>query len=486
MHTQSLSQLSRQLKEKTLSSRELVDHYIERIERLNPQLNAFISVFAEKGRQAAEKADQLRAQGESSPLLGLPIAHKDLFCTEDERTTCASKMLEHFISPYESTVTERLKEAGMVSLGKTNMDEFAMGATTETSFFGATHNPWDLKRSPGGSSGGSAAAVAARLIPASTASDTSGSIRQPASFCGVTGIKPTYGRVSRWGMVAYASSLDQAGLLASSAEDCALLLESMAGFDPLDSTSVETAVPNYSTHLNDEITGLKIGLPDDYFESELSGEVRELFSAAIKSLETEFKVEFVPIKLPHTELAAPAYYVIGPAEGSSNLARFDGVRFGHRCDSPVDLIDMYERSRQEGLGSEVKRRILLGTHLLSNENYETYYLQAQKVRRLICDDFRAAFEKVDLILTPVTPSTASLLGEKEDDPLNACRKDIFTIPASLAGLPAMALPTGFASGLPVGMQLIGQHFDEQKLLNVAHLYQSATSWHQMIPEGFEV
>lgn len=485
MHTKSLSELSRLLADRSISSRELVDHYIQRIEQHNPQLNAFITVLADKARQQADSADKLRAEGKATALTGLPIAHKDLFCTLDERTTCGSRMLENFFSPYESTVTGKLKDQGMVSLGKTNMDEFAMGSSTESSYYGSCHNPWDVSRVPGGSSGGSASAVAARLVPVATASDTGGSIRQPAAFCGVTGIKPTYGRVSRWGMIAYASSLDQGGILAPSAEDCALVLEAMAGFDPLDSTSVDQPVPSYTAHLNDSIKGLKIGLPEEYFGSGLDNAIRERIMAAVKEFETQFNIEFISISLPHTDAAAPAYYVIGPAECSSNLARFDGVRFGYRCDNPTDLLDMYERTRQEALGAEVKRRILIGTYALSEGYYDAYYLKAQKVRQLICNDFKAAFNHVDLILTPVTPFPAFGLGTRNDDPLSMYLTDIFTIPVNLAGLPAIALPAGEIGGLPVGLQLIGNYFDEQKLFNAAHQYQSVTKWHQRMPQGFE-
>lgn len=485
MHTKSLSELSRLLADRSISSRELVDHYIQRIEQHNPQLNAFITVLADKARQQADSADKLRAEGKATALTGLPIAHKDLFCTLGERTTCGSRMLENFFSPYESTVTGKLKDQGMVSLGKTNMDEFAMGSSTESSYYGFCHNPWDASRVPGGSSGGSASAVAARLVPVATASDTGGSIRQPAAFCGVTGIKPTYGRVSRWGMIAYASSLDQGGILAPSAEDCALVLEAMAGFDPRDSTSVDQPVPSYVAHLNDSIKGLKIGLPEEYFGSGLDNTIRERIMAAVKEFETQFNIEFIPISLPHTDAAAPAYYVIGPAECSSNLARFDGVRFGYRCDNPADLLDMYERTRQEAFGAEVKRRILIGTYALSEGYYDAYYLKAQKVRQLICNDFKAAFNKVDLILTPVTPFPAFGLGTRNDDPLSMYLSDIFTIPVNLAGLPAIALPAGDVSGLPVGLQLIGNYFNEQKLFNAAHQYQSVTQWHQRMPQGFE-
>lgn len=485
MHAKTLTELSHLLSTKAVSSRELVDYFIDRIERFNPELNAFISIFAERARNDATSADKQLAAGTASPLTGLPIAHKDLFCTQNEPMTCGAKMLESFISPYESTVTGLLKKQGMISLGKTNMDEFAMGSSGETSHFGPCLNPWQLDRVPGGSSGGSAAAVAARLVPATTASDTGGSIRQPASFCGVTGIKPTYGRVSRWGMTAYASSLDQGGIMATSAEDCAVLLEQIAGFDPKDSTSVNRPVPTYRKQLNSSLKELKIGLPDQYFSAELDPALRDhILTGVVSELEKSFNIEFVPVSLPHTEVAAAAYCVIAPAEASSNMARFDGVRFGYRCADPHDLQDMYERSRQEAFGAEVKRRILVGTYALSEKCYNDYYLKAQKIRQLVANDFTSVFNQVDLLLTPVSPTAAFALDSKNKDPLSMYMTDIYTIPANLAGLPAMTLPAGLINNLPVGVQLIGNHFDEGRLLNVAHQYQSMTKWHQMLPQGY--
>ncbi len=484
MHNRTLAELARALRNKECSSVELTRHFLGRIGQLDGRLNSFITVCEEQALAAAAAADQRLQQGEAGALTGIPFAHKDIFCTQGIKTSCGSKMLDSFIAPYDATVVSRLKTAGAVMLGKTNMDEFAMGSSNETSFYGAVNNPWDTAAVPGGSSGGSAAAVAARLTPGASGTDTGGSIRQPAALCGVTGIKPTYGRVSRYGMIAFASSLDQGGPMARTAEDCALLLGAMAGFDPRDSTSVEQAVPDYSADLNNNIAGLKIGLPKEYFGEGLDPMVTSVIETAID----EFKkqgAEVVEVSLPNTALAVPTYYVVAPAEASSNLARYDGVRFGHRCDEPRDLMDMYKRSRGEGFGAEVKRRIMIGTYVLSAGYYDAYYLKAQQLRQLISQDFKEAFNTVDVIMGPATPTTAFNLGEKVDDPVTMYLSDIYTIAVNLAGLPGMSVPAGFVGKRPVGLQLIGNYFDEARLLNVAHRYQQATDWHARCPEGFE-
>jgi len=414
----------------------------------------------------------------------VPVAQKDIFCTDGVRTSCGSKMLDNFIAPYDATTVAQFNAAGMVLLGKTNMDEFAMGSSTETSFYGAVHNPWRQGTVPGGSSGGSAAAVAARLAPAATGTDTGGSIRQPAALCGLTGLKPTYGRVSRYGMIAFASSLDQGGPMTRSAEDAALLLQVMAGFDERDSTSVDRPVPDYSAGLNGSLEGLRIGLPGEYFSDGLDAAV----GAAIEQAISEYRklgATIVDINLPHTHLAVPAYYVVAPAECSSNLSRFDGVRYGYRCTNPVDLTDMYKRSRGEGFGAEVKRRIMIGTYALSAGYYDAYYLRAQKIRRLISDDFRAAFADVDVIMGPTTPGVAFDLAARMDDPVAMYLSDIYTIAVNLAGLPAMSIAAGFVDGLPLGLQLIGDYFTEPRLLNIAHRYQQVTDWHRQWPENFD-
>jgi aspartyl-tRNA(Asn)/glutamyl-tRNA(Gln) amidotransferase subunit A len=431
----------------------------------------------------ARAADARLAAGDAAPLTGIPIAQKDIFCTNGVRTTCGSRMLENFTAPYDATVVERFQAAGAVMLGKTNMDEFAMGSSNETSHFGPVRNPWDLAAVPGGSSGGSAAAVAARLAPGATGTDTGGSIRQPAALCGITGIKPTYGRVSRWGMIAFASSLDQGGPMARSAEDCALMLGTMAGFDPRDSTSVDRPVPDYTAGLNDSLEGLRIGLPKEFFGAGLDGEVAKVIDAAI----AEYKrlgAELVEVSLPNSGLAVPTYYVIAPAECSSNLSRFDGVRYGYRCENPKDLSDLYKRSRGEGFGSEVKRRIMIGTYALSAGYYDAYYLKAQQLRRLIAEDFSKAFEQVDVIMGPTSPSVAFNIGEKADDPVTMYLSDIYTIAVNLAGLPGMSIPAGAVGNRPVGLQIIGNLFDEARLLNVAHRFQQATDWHTRAPEAF--
>jgi aspartyl-tRNA(Asn)/glutamyl-tRNA(Gln) amidotransferase subunit A len=484
MHNKTLSELSASLHNGDISSVELTQHYLDRIKTHNADLNAFITVTEDNALKQAKAADQLLQQKTAGVLTGIPLAHKDIFCTEGVRTSCASKMLDKFIAPYNATVVEKINAAGMVTLGKTNMDEFAMGSSNETSFYGEVKNPWDTKRVPGGSSGGSAAAVAAKLAPIATGTDTGGSIRQPASLCNLTGLKPTYGRISRYGMIAFASSLDQAGPMANNAEDAALLLNAMAGFDHRDSTSVERDVPNYTASLNDSLEGLKIGLPKEYFGEGLDADVAATVEAAIKTYES-LGATIKEITLPNTELAVPTYYVVAPAECSSNLSRMDGVRFGHRCDDPKDLTDLYERSRGEGFGEEVKRRIMIGTYALSAGYYDAYYLKAQQCRRLISDDFQQAFNDVDVIMGPTAPTTAFNLGDKTDDPVSMYLADIYTISTNLAGLPGMSIPAGFVNGLPVGMQIIGNYFDEARLLNIANRYQQITDWHQQTPDAFK-
>ena len=476
-----VADLSRKLADKSLSSVELASAYLDRIDRLNKHYNAFVSVDHERTLADAKAADARRAQGTATALTGIPIAHKDLFCAEGWKTTCGSKMLDNFVAPYDATVIARFKAAGAVNLGKLNMDEFAMGSSNENSFYGPVKNPWDLTRVPGGSSGGSAAAVAARLTPAATGTDTGGSIRQPASFCGITGIKPTYGVVSRWGMVAYASSLDQGGPLARTAEDCALLLNAIAGFDEKDSTSVERPAEDYTRELAQPLKGLRIGLPKEFFGPGMADDVRAAIDAAIAEVR-QLGATTVEISLPRMKLSLPAYYVIAPAEASSNLSRFDGVRYGHRANEYKDLAEMYSKSRAQGFGAEVKRRILVGAYVLSHGYYDAYYLQAQRIRRLIADDFRAAFEQCDVIAGPVAPSTAFKIGEKSNDPVAMYLEDIYTLAVNLAGLPGMSVPCGLSvqsgTALPVGLQLIGNYFGEARLLNVAHQFQQATDWHQ--------
>ena len=483
MHQLTLAEIARGLADKSFSSEELTRALLARIHQLDPQLNSFISVTDDLAIAQARAADARRAAGESGALLGAPIAHKDLFCTEGVRTSCGSKMLDSFKAPYDATVVSKLAEAGAVTLGKTNMDEFAMGSANESSHYGAVKNPWNLEHVPGGSSGGSAAAVAARLLPAATGTDTGGSIRQPAALTSLTGLKPTYGRVSRWGMIAYASSLDQGGPMARTAEDCALLLQAMAGFDPKDSTSIDEPVPDYSAGLNGSLQGLRIGLPKEYFGAGLDPRIAELVQASVKELE-KLGAVIKEISLPNMQHAIPAYYVIAPAEASSNLSRFDGVRFGYRCDNPKDLTDLYKRSRGEGFGSEVQRRIMVGTYALSAGYYDAYYLKAQKIRRLIKNDFMAAFEGVDVILGPTTPNLAWKIGAKNADPVAAYLEDVYTITANLAGLPGLSMPAGFVDGLPVGVQLLAPYFQEGRLLNVAHQYQQVTDWHTRAPNGF--
>jgi aspartyl-tRNA(Asn)/glutamyl-tRNA(Gln) amidotransferase subunit A len=484
MHTKTLTELSAMLQAGEVSSVALTEHFLDRIEQHDQDLNSFITVTREQALESARAADARIQAGDAGPLTGVPIAHKDIFCTDGVRTSCGSRMLDNFIAPYDATVVEQFKKAGAVVLGKTNMDEFAMGSSNETSFYGPVKNPWNTDRVPGGSSGGSAASVAARLAPAATGTDTGGSIRQPAALCGITGLKPTYGRVSRWGMIAFASSLDQGGPMAQSAEDCALMLGAMSGFDDKDSTSVSEAVPDYRASLSNSLEGLKIGLPKEYFSEGLSSEVEVVIQAAIEEYK-KLGAEIVEISLPNTHLAVPAYYVVAPAECSSNLSRFDGVRYGYRCEDPKDLQDLYERSRGEGFGEEVKRRIMIGAYALSAGYYDAYYLKAQKVRHLISDDFKKAFEQVDVIMGPTAPSTAFKLGEKADDPVTMYLSDIYTIAVNLAGLPGMSVPAGFSEGMPVGLQIIGNYFEEARLLNVAHQYQQGTDWHRQIPEAFK-
>ncbi|SFC03635.1 aspartyl/glutamyl-tRNA(Asn/Gln) amidotransferase subunit A [Marinospirillum celere] len=476
----SLTQMAHGLASGDFSSTELTQAFLDRIAK-HSQLNAFISVTAEEALKEAAAADQRISQGKASPLTGIPLAHKDIFCTQGVKTSCGSKILDNFVAPYSATVVERLAAAGMVSLGKTNLDEFAMGSSNESSFYGPVKNPWNAQAVPGGSSGGSAAAVAARLVPAATGTDTGGSIRQPAAFCGITGIKPTYGRVSRWGMIAYASSLDQGGPMARSAEDCALLLKEMAGFDQRDSTSIQRCVPDYPALLQEPLQGLKIGLPKEYFGSDLNPEMKACLDTAVKELE-KLGAQVLEVSLPLTRLAIPAYYVIAPAEASSNLSRFDGVRFGYRCEDPKDLEDLYKRSRSEGFGPEVKRRILIGTYALSEGFYDAYYRKAQQLRRMITEDFQKTLNEVDLLLAPTTPTPAFDLGSKTSDPVQMYLEDIYTLGVNLAGLPAMSVPAGQVSGRPVGMQLIGNHFDEGRLLNVAHQFQQVTDHHLQAPE----
>jgi len=475
----SVSELSDALASGQTSAVELARHFLDRI-AASP-LNAFIDVQPELTLSQARAADQRLAQGERGPLLGIPVAHKDIFVTRGWRSTAGSRMLANYVSPYDATVVERLTAAGAVCLGKTNCDEFAMGGANENSHFGATRNPWDQAAIPGGSSGGSSAAVAGGLAPLATGTDTGGSVRQPAAMCGITGIKPTYGRVSRWGMIAYASSLDQGGAMGHSARDCAVLLGAMAGFDPRDSTSAERPAEDFSRDLDRPLSGLRIGLPREFFGEGLHDDVRGALESAFERLRA-LGATLVDVSLPQTELAIPAYYVIAPAEASSNLSRFDGVRYGHRADNPADLADLYRRSRAEGFGAEVKRRILIGTYVLSQGYYDAYYLQAQKLRRLIADDFRRAFDQVDLIAGPVSPTVAWEIGAQTNDPVANYLADIYTLPASLAGLPGMSVPAGFGErGLPVGLQLIGKPFDEARLLNVGHQFQQVTDWHQRRP-----
>ena len=483
MHTKTLAELSLGLQAKTYSSVELTQFFLNRIDQ-HQQLNSYITVTPELALAQAKDADQRIANGMSDLLTGIPIAQKDIFCTQGVMTTCGSKMLANFNAPYNATVVDKFNQAGAVMLGKLNMDEFAMGSSNETSYYGAVKNPWNINTVPGGSSGGSAAAVSARLAVCATGTDTGGSIRQPAALCGITGLKPTYGRVSRYGMIAYASSLDQGGPMTRSAEDAAIMLQAMAGFDEKDSTSVDMPVPDYRAGLTKSLVGLKIGLPKEFFGEGLNDDVAATLAVAIEEYR-KLGAEMIDISMPNLKLAIPAYYVIAPAECSANLSRFDGVRYGYRCESPVDLTDLYTRSRGEGFGKEVKRRILMGTYALSTGYYDAYYLKAQKIRRLISEDFKTALATVDVIMGPVTPNTAFGIGEKMADPIAMYLSDIYTIAINLAGVPAMSIPAGFVAGMPVGLQLIGDYFSEDRLLNIAHQYQQVTDWHTYIPTGFE-
>ena len=482
MVNKTLKQLTEGLAKGEFSSAELTQDYLSKIHTDDSKYNSFITVSDDRALESAKAADALRAAGKATELTGVPIAVKDIFCTEGVKTTCGSKMLDNFIAPYESTATQKLKDAGVVTLGKTNLDEFAMGSSTESSFYGPTRNPWNLDCVPGGSSGGSAVAVAAGLAPAALGTDTGGSIRQPAAFCGITGLKPTYGRVSRWGMIAYGSSLDQGGPMTQTAEDAAIILNAIAGFDPKDSTSMDRPVEDYTATLSAPLAGLRIGLPKEYFGDGLDDGIRASVMDAVKQFEN-MGATVKEISLPRTELSIPAYYIIAPAEASTNLSRYDGVRYGYRCENPQDLADLYLRSRSEGFGDEVKRRILVGTYALSTGYYDAYYRKAQQLRRLIKQDFVAALADVDVIMGPTTPSPAWKIGAKKQDPVAMYLEDIYTLSVNLAGLPAMSIPCGFKNGLPVGLQVIGDYFSEAKLLNIGHQFQTATDWHTKKPNA---
>jgi aspartyl-tRNA(Asn)/glutamyl-tRNA(Gln) amidotransferase subunit A len=484
LHQHSLAALQAGLDGGEFSAVDVTESLLDRIEQYGTGLNAFITVLGDGALAAAAAADKDRAAGKAGPLCGLPIVHKDIFCMRDVRSTCGSRMLDNFISPYDATVVERLSRAGAVVLAKANMDEFAMGSSNETSYYGPVHNPWDLERSPGGSSGGSAAAVAARLAPAATATDTGGSIRQPAALTNTVGFKPTYGRVSRYGMIAFASSLDQAGVITRSAEDAALLLSVMEGFDERDSTSVNVPVPDYRSQLGTSLKGLRVGIVRQHFDAGLDASCAGAVKEALAVLEAQ-GASLTEVDLPNLDYCVPTYYVVAPAECSSNLSRFDGVRFGYRADEPRDLLDLYCRSRGEGFGAEVKRRIMTGTYVLSAGYYDAYYLKAQKVRQLIADDFARAFADVDVIAGPTTPTPAFRLGDKTDDPITMYLNDIYTIGANLAGLPAMSVPCGMVENLPIGLHLVGPHWSESRLLQTAHQYQRLTDWHQRAPEAYQ-
>jgi aspartyl-tRNA(Asn)/glutamyl-tRNA(Gln) amidotransferase subunit A len=483
LHRATAAEIGRGLAARRYSSVEVTRHFLDRIERANPGLNAFVTVTASRALEDAQRADARIARGEGGPLTGVPIAHKDIFCTSGVLTSCGSRMLANFVAPYDAAVVERLDAAGTVLLGKTNMDEFAMGSSNETSWFGPVKNPWDTTRVPGGSSGGSAAAVAARIAPVATGTDTGGSIRQPGALTGLTGFKPTYGRVSRYGMIAFASSLDQAGVLAQSAEDAALVLGAMAGHDVRDSTSVDAPVPDYAAALGRPVRGLRIGVIREFFGAGLEAATGAAVREAIDAFRRE-GATVAEVSLPNLPLSVPTYYVVAPAECSSNLSRYDGVRFGHRCRDPRDLVDLYRRSRGEGFGAEVKRRIMTGTYVLSAGYYDAYYLKAQKVRSLINADFRRAFEEVDVLMGPTAPTPAFAIGAKTADPILMYLNDIYTIGANLAGLPAVSVPCGLVDGLPVGLQIIGPHFAEERLLAAAHVWQLATDWHRRIPAAY--
>ena len=483
MHNRTIAELAVGLRSGEFSSVELTQVFLQRIKQ-HQQLNCYVTVTEEQALTDAANADTRIAKGDADLLTGIPIAQKDIFCTQGIKTSCGSKMLDNFVAPYDATVVEKFKAAGAVMLGKLNMDEFAMGSSNETSYYGPVQNPWDTGAVPGGSSGGSAAAVAARLSPGATGTDTGGSIRQPAAFCGITGLKPTYGRVSRYGMIAFASSLDQGGPMARTAEDAAIMLKTMAGFDEKDSTSVERDVPDYMAGLEESLDGLKIGLPKEFFGAGLNTEIAGTIETALDEYR-KLGAQIQEISMPNLKLAIPVYYVIAPAECSANLSRFDGVRYGYRCENPADLTDLYIRSRGEAFGEEVKRRILIGTYALSAGYYDAYYIKAQKVRRLISEDFQKAFADVDVIMGPVAPTVAFGLGEKTGDPIEMYMSDIYTIAINLAGAPAMSVPAGFVDNKPVGLQIIGNYFSEQRLLNIAHRYQQVTDWHSRTPAGFE-
>ncbi|MDH3611804.1 MAG: Asp-tRNA(Asn)/Glu-tRNA(Gln) amidotransferase subunit GatA [Gammaproteobacteria bacterium] len=484
MHAQTLTQLAVGLERGDFSSVELTEALLDRVAAHDQSLNAFVTVTADAARAAAKRADAARAAGDIGVLNGLPLVHKDIFCTKSVLTTCGSRMLENFVSPYDATVVERLANAGAVVLGKTNMDEFAMGSSNETSYFGPVRNPWNPDCSPGGSSGGSAAAVAARLAPAATGTDTGGSIRQPAALTGTVGLKPTYGRVSRYGMIAFASSLDQAGVITRSSEDAALLLGVMAGFDERDSTSIDHPVPDYTAALSGSLKGLRVGVVRQHFDEGLDEQCAAAVRESLAVLESQGAI-LTDVDLPNLDLSVPTYYVVAPAECSSNLSRFDGVRYGHRAKDPDDLFDLYCRSRGEGFGAEVKRRIMTGTYVLSAGYYDAYYLKAQQVRQLIAEDFRTAFADVDVIAGPTSPTPAFKLGDKIDDPITMYLNDIYTIGANLAGLPGMSTPCGFVDGLPVGLHLVGPHWGEETILRCAHHYEQLSNWHQACPEDYE-
>ena len=484
MHNATIAQLAQKLKDRTISSKELTEYFLARISRLDTSLNSFITVSQKEALIQAKAADARLASGDVTPLTGIPIAHKDIFCTKGVKTSCGSRILDNFISPYDATAVAKLKAAGAVMLGKTNMDEFAMGSSNETSFYGPVHNPWDTDRVPGGSSGGSAAAVSARLASGATGTDTGGSIRQPAALTGITGLKPTYGRISRYGMVAFASSLDQAGTLTRTAEDAALMLQIMAGADERDSTALPDAVPDFSRAQRSKWKNITIGVPDNFLDDSLETQNAQLIRDALSVFE-KLGARIKDIHLEHIHLSVPAYYVVASAEASSNLSRFDGVRFGHRAENFEDLTEFYMRTRGEGFGSEVKRRILTGTYVLSAGYYDAYYLQAQKVRQLISQDFARAFETVDLIAGPTTPTPAFRLGQKTDDPIQMYLNDVYTIGAPLAGLPALSIPCGLVKNLPVGLQLIGPHLSEEKLLKAGYYYQQETDWHNHVPPGYQ-
>ncbi|MGD9108152.1 MAG: Asp-tRNA(Asn)/Glu-tRNA(Gln) amidotransferase subunit GatA [Gammaproteobacteria bacterium] len=482
MYNKTIAELSKLLQQKEISSRELTEYFLNRIKKYDSLLNSFITITEERALADAKKADEQLAKNQSKPLTGIPIAHKDIFCTKGIKTSCGSKMLDNFIAPYDATVVKKLADNGVVLLGKLNMDEFAMGSSNENSYYGPVKNPWNLETVPGGSSGGSSAAMAARLALATTGTDTGGSIRQPAALTGVTGIKPTYGRISRFGMIAFASSLDQAGPMTQTAEDAAIMLNAMIGFDPKDSTSIDEPVPDFTANLNDSIKNLKIGLPKEYFTEKLDPKIGDIIHRAADELQ-KLGASLHEISLPNTELAIPVYYIIAPAECSSNLARYDGVRYGYRCKDPKDLLDLYERSRSEAFGDEVKHRIMLGTYVLSAGYYDAYYVKAQRIRHLISDDFQNAFKKVDVVLGPTTPTTAFKFNAMKDR-INMYLSDIFTVNTNLAGLPGMSLPAGMLDDLPVGMQLTGNYACEATLLNVAHQYQQVTDWHKQVPPDF--